>query len=90
MSLRGHVKAAGLAHELGVTESTISRWKNGQPITVQNAIALSQALSVTLDWLLQGKGTPDGYAIQPSMPPEPKLSKEVAQEVIEFMKQFTR
>jgi transcriptional regulator with XRE-family HTH domain len=88
MSKRGHRKAAGLAAELGVTESAISRWKSGHPITLEHAIALRRALSVSLDWLLCGDGS-----FEITEPPEtrlPSLSPHTAREMIEFLHHFVQ
>lgn len=56
MHLRDDYKASALACLLEVNESTISRWKQGQAITVPNAIALCEALDISMDWLLRGIG----------------------------------
>jgi len=56
---RGFHKSYALAYQLGVNESAVSRWKKGGPITISNAIALADALDVSLDWLLMDRGHMD-------------------------------
>lgn len=57
-SVRKARKAAGysqqgLAAAAGVPQTTISRWENGTtPHTIQNLIAVAEALGVTLDELV--------------------------------------
>ena len=90
MEMRGHVKAAGLAAEIGVTESAISHWKNGNPITLRHAIELRNALSVSLDWLLCGDGTFDIHDAQNRQRSAPYLSPDAAREAANFLSHFTR
>lgn len=59
MRLRGFHKQHALAHLLGVQESTITRWKHDKAITVDHAIAVCEALSISLDWFLCGVGPVD-------------------------------
>ncbi|AQR60924.1 hypothetical protein BZG35_04095 [Brevundimonas sp. LM2] len=54
-------KSYALAVELGVDESAISRWRRGRSISLDNAVNLSRALDVSLDWLLTGRGHIDGH-----------------------------
>jgi transcriptional regulator with XRE-family HTH domain len=54
MRRAGHRKLAALALELGVTESSLSRWCAGHEISLANAVALSRCLNVSLDWLVTG------------------------------------
>lgn len=56
MHRRGIYKQHALAHLLGVQESTITRWKNDKAISVDHAIAVCEALSISLDWFLCGIG----------------------------------
>lgn len=58
---RGVHKQQALAAELKVHESAITRWKEGKPISLDNAIAFGAALDVSLDWLLLGRGTIDSH-----------------------------
>jgi transcriptional regulator with XRE-family HTH domain len=43
-----------LCYDIGVSESTLSRWRMGRPISLMHAVALSRALGITLDHLLIG------------------------------------
>lgn len=88
MRVRGHTKAAGLAARIGVTESAISRWKNGHPITLEHAVALRNALFVSLDWLLCGEGPFEITAAGRPETPAPSLSSNAAREVIDFLRHF--
>lgn len=54
MRRAGHQKFAGIAEELGVTESSLSRWCNGHEISLVHAVALARCLDVSLDWLITG------------------------------------
>ncbi len=56
MHRQGIYKQHALAHLLGVQESTITRWKNNKSISVDHAIAVCEALSISLDWFLCGIG----------------------------------
>jgi len=62
MRARGMQKQYALAYALGVNESTITRWKNDGPMSLENAIALCQALDISLDWFLVGSGSMDRQA----------------------------
>lgn len=59
MHRQGIYKQHALAHLLGVQESTITRWKNNKAISVDHAIAVCEALSISLDWFLCGIGPID-------------------------------
>lgn len=61
MQLRGYAKQHALAYALGVNESTITRWKNDGPMSLDNAVTLCRLLDVSVDWFLSGKGTHDGH-----------------------------
>lgn len=63
--VRGVRKQQALAAQLRVHESAITRWKDGKPISLDSAIALSTALDVSLDWLLLGRGTIDSHRSYP-------------------------
>ena len=56
MKARGIHKQFALAIDLGIDQSTLSRWSNGATLSAENAIKLSMALDVSLDWLLLGRG----------------------------------
>jgi transcriptional regulator with XRE-family HTH domain len=57
MKLRGMQKQHALAYSLGVNESTVTRWKNNGPMSLESAIALSHTLDISLDWFLIGTGS---------------------------------
>jgi transcriptional regulator with XRE-family HTH domain len=59
MKIRGMQKQHALAYTLGVNESTVTRWKNDGPMSLESAVALCQALDISLDWFLLGYGTMD-------------------------------
>jgi transcriptional regulator with XRE-family HTH domain len=48
-----------LAAQLGVNESTISRWQRNQGLSVEHAARLCDALDISLDWLVLGRGDMD-------------------------------
>ncbi len=54
----GISKHMALAAELGVDNSTVSRWLQGGNITIPHLEVLCEKLNVSADWLLFGKGTP--------------------------------
>lgn len=56
MKIRGMQKQHALAHTLGVNESTVTRWKNNGPMSLDRAIALCDLLDISLDWFLAGYG----------------------------------
>lgn len=68
LAARGVRKQQALAAELKVHESSITRWKENKTISLDNAVALSAALDVSLDWLLLDRGTIDSH-VSPSVPP---------------------
>lgn len=45
-----------LSVDLGVSESTISRWRQGTQISSDNVIKLCRALDISADWLLLSRG----------------------------------
>lgn len=55
MFLDGRTYNCQLSYELGVTESSLSRWRSGGPMSVSMAIAIAQKLGVSIDWLILGK-----------------------------------
>ena len=63
-------KLHALAVEIGVDQSAISRWRKGRPISLPNAISLCEALGISLDWLLMGRGTMEERSIASADPVE--------------------
>jgi plasmid maintenance system antidote protein VapI len=61
LAARGVRKQQALAAELDVHESAITRWKENAAMSLDNAIALSTVLDISLDWLLIGRGTIDSH-----------------------------
>lgn len=61
MEARRVRKQQALAFQLGVHESAITRWKEDGSLSLPNAIALCDALDISLDWLLLGRGTIDSH-----------------------------
>ena len=54
-------KLYALAVEIGVDDSAISRWRRSDSISIRNAIALCNALDVSLDWLMTGRGEMESH-----------------------------
>ena len=52
-------KLYGLALDLGVDQSAISRWKSGGAISLHHAAILCTHLDISLDWLVLGRGDMD-------------------------------
>lgn len=50
-----------LAYQIGVAESTISRWRAGKPISLNHAVALCEALAISLDYLFLGRHTDEMF-----------------------------
>lgn len=44
-----------LCYDLGVSESSLSRWRSGHPLTTLNAINLCLYLNISIEWLLFGR-----------------------------------
>jgi hypothetical protein len=55
MLARGRLYNCQLSYDLGVTESSLSRWRSGGPMSVAMAIELTRHLDVSLDWLIAGR-----------------------------------
>jgi transcriptional regulator with XRE-family HTH domain len=54
MKCRGLRYNCQLCYEIGVSESTLSRWRMGRPLSLRHAVALCYRLGITLDYLLTG------------------------------------
>jgi transcriptional regulator with XRE-family HTH domain len=61
---RGITKMLSLAIDLRVHESAISRWRKDAPMTLDHAAKLSEALNISLDWLVLGRGHMDGHNVE--------------------------
>jgi transcriptional regulator with XRE-family HTH domain len=49
-------KLYALALDLGVDQSTISRWTKDGGMSLDHAVALCSQLGISLDWLIFGRG----------------------------------
>jgi transcriptional regulator with XRE-family HTH domain len=86
MQRAGHVKLASLAEEIGVSESSLSRWCNGHDISLANAVALADCLEVSLDWLVIGRTAKATCSCQTEGPDDLALpSAESALAIAEFL-----
>ncbi|MGH6836103.1 MAG: helix-turn-helix domain-containing protein [Methylocella sp.] len=56
---RGNRKQMSLAAELKVDESAISRWQRNEGLSLEHAARLCEALDISLDWLVLGRGDMD-------------------------------
>lgn len=56
MRVRGICKLCVLAAILDVTESAVSRWRHSGAMTVDNVTSLCEALDISVDWFLTGRG----------------------------------
>lgn len=54
MEKRGLKYNCQLCYDIGVSESTLSRWRAGRPLSLSHAVALSYGLGISLDYLLIG------------------------------------
>lgn len=54
MAMRGYRYNCEISYDIGVTESTISRWRMGRPIAMKHAVALCACLNMSLDYLFLG------------------------------------
>lgn len=52
-------KIAVLAHDLGVDESAISRWRRGGAMSLSHAASLCRVLDISMDWLILDRGEMD-------------------------------
>jgi transcriptional regulator with XRE-family HTH domain len=86
---RGVRKLYALAVEIGVDESALSRWKKDGPISLPSAARLSQALDISLDWLILGRGHIDAHRPSPAHPFE-RLSSDEADRLQFILEELTR
>jgi transcriptional regulator with XRE-family HTH domain len=69
-------KMAGLAQDLGVDESAISRWKAGGPMSLEKAARICRVLDISMDWLILGRGEMESHIAASSNGSEPGLISE--------------
>ncbi len=86
---RGVRKLYALAVEIGVDESALSRWKKDGAISLPSAARLSQALDVSLDWLILGRGHMDAHRSGPTHPFE-SLTSDEADRLKVILEELTR
>ncbi|WP_157771865.1 MULTISPECIES: helix-turn-helix domain-containing protein [Pseudomonas] len=55
LELKCRGKRYALAVEIGVHPSSVGRWLQGGPITVENLVQIATALDISLDWLVLGR-----------------------------------
>lgn len=77
MQSRGYAKQHALAYALGVNESTITRWKNDGPLTLDNALMLCRQLDISIDWFLTGAGSLDAHRKAPPDAVETPLAQTI-------------
>jgi transcriptional regulator with XRE-family HTH domain len=73
---RGRRKRYALAIEIGVNPSSMTRWLQGEPISIEHAMRLCEVLEISLDWLLLGRGHPDPTSPDPTSLGRLELSEE--------------
>jgi transcriptional regulator with XRE-family HTH domain len=66
MAVRGIKKQLALAVQVGVDHSAVSRWQNGSGLSLGHAIRVCEALDISLDWLIRGRGTMDSHELRPN------------------------
>jgi len=86
---RGVRKLYALAVEIGVDESALSRWKKDGAISLPSAARLSQALDISLDWLVLGRGHIDAHRSSSTHPFE-RLSADEVKHLQFILEELTR
>jgi transcriptional regulator with XRE-family HTH domain len=61
MAARGIQKQLALAVQVGVDHSAVSRWQSGSGPSLPHAARVCEALDISLDWLILGRGTMNGH-----------------------------
>jgi len=59
LAARGYSKQMSLAAKLKVSESAVSRWQQDEGLSLEHAGRLCEALDISLDWLVLGRGDMD-------------------------------
>lgn len=75
MDIRGIGKMYIFAMEMQVSESTISRWVAGAPISLDNLVILCRKIDISIDWLLLGRGNMESHHKFSLNPTEKRLIK---------------
>lgn len=73
LELRGRQKRYALAAEIGVNASSVTRWLQGGPISMEHMVRLCDVLEISLDWLLLGRGSFELAVGEPLTPTEERL-----------------
>jgi transcriptional regulator with XRE-family HTH domain len=68
-------KMAALAAQLCVDESALSRWRRGGQIPTAHVMAICEALDISADWLLMGRGAMDLHKSDPASRLEDQLTR---------------
>ncbi|MDY0961767.1 helix-turn-helix domain-containing protein [Massilia sp. CFBP9026] len=64
---------AALAEKVGVSAQAVHKWENGGQVDPARQTALARALDVSLEWILDGEGSPDDKLdLTADLPPMPK------------------
>src|SRR5262249_46357306 len=61
LAARGIQKKMAFAAEIRVNASVVSRWQRGTGWSLQAAMRVCEALDISIDWLLLGRGTMDSH-----------------------------
>lgn len=89
MKIRGMQKQHALAYTLGVNESTVTRWKNNGAMSLDSAVALCEALDISLDWFLTGSGFMDKHATVYTDTEASAIHNEIAAELLDGLKKIS-
>lgn len=91
MRARQIKKTYAIAIEVGVSESSFSRWRNGGTISTESAIKICEVLDISLDWFLAGRGNMNQHKERSITDYEYQLVKNLRnlpQEAIDSLNQF--
>ena len=67
MEARAILYNCQLCYDIGVSESTLSRWRAGRPLSLSHAVDLCASLGISLHFLLTGeldRSSPEGFTAQ--------------------------
>ena len=78
LGVRGVRKQMAFAAELGENESTVSRWQRGYGLSVANVVRVCEALDISIDWLLTGRGSMEAHRSGASAPPDRRFQEACA------------
>ena len=70
-------KLSVMATCVGVSESAVSRWRGGGPMTLENVTSVCLALNISADWLVLGRGHMDLH-IQQDVAAYQEIAREVS------------